>query len=82
MKSNRRHTLRGLCVELNRLLRYFRPYWFYLLASVVAMALVGLLDAFRLLLIGPIFDRVLNPPSQSRDLPLVPHARSPAQSSS
>ena len=34
------------------------------------MALVGLFDAFRLLLIGPIFDRVLNPSSQSRDLPL------------
>jgi len=35
------------------------------------MALVGLLDAFRLLLIGPIFDRVLNPGSQSRDIVLL-----------
>jgi subfamily B ATP-binding cassette protein MsbA len=34
------------------------------------MALVGLFDAFRVLLVGPIFDRVLNPSSQSRDLPL------------
>ncbi|MDR3747257.1 MAG: ABC transporter transmembrane domain-containing protein [Acidobacteriota bacterium] len=56
--------------QLNRLLRYVRPYWFYLLASVISMALVGLFDAFRLLLIGPIFDRVLNPSTQSRDLPL------------
>jgi len=56
--------------QLKRLLRYLRPYWFYLLASVISMALVGLFDAFRLLLIGPIFDRVLNPASQSRDLPL------------
>ena len=31
------------------------------------MAAVGLLDAFRVLLIGPIFDRVLNPGSQARD---------------
>ena len=57
--------------RLNRLLRYFRPYWFYLLASVISMALVGLLDAFRLLLIGPIFDRVLNPASQAHNLPLI-----------
>src|ERR1700722_15664493 len=58
--------------RLNRLLRYFKPYWFYLFASVIAMALVGLLDAFRLLLIGPILDQVLNPSSQARSLPLLP----------
>src|SRR5258708_38717040 len=32
------------------------------------MALVGLLDAGRVLLIGPIFDRVLNPGSQGRTI--------------
>jgi len=58
--------------RLKRLLRYFKPYWLYLLASVVSMALVGLLDAFRLLLIGPVLDQVLNPASQSRSLPLLP----------
>src|SRR5580704_15734905 len=58
--------------RLSRLLRYFKPYWFYLLASVISMALVGLLDAFRLLLIGPILDQVLNPSSQTRALPLLP----------
>ena len=56
--------------QLNRLLRYFKPYWFHMLAAVVSMALVGLLDAFRLLLIGPIFDLVLNPSSKSHCLPL------------
>ena len=56
--------------QLTRLLRYVKPYWFYLTTSVLCMALVGLLDAFRVLLVGPIFDRVLNPHSQSRDLPL------------
>jgi len=49
--------------RLNRLLRYVRPYWFFLLVSVISMALVGALDAFRVLLFGPIFDRVLKPAS-------------------
>jgi ATP-binding cassette, subfamily B, bacterial MsbA len=57
--------------RLNRLLKYVRPYSFYLLGSVISMALVGLFDAFRLLLIGPIFDRVLNPASQAHNLPLI-----------
>jgi ATP-binding cassette, subfamily B, bacterial MsbA len=58
--------------RLNRLLRYVRPYSLPLLASVLSMALVGLLDAFRLLLIGPVLDQVLNPASQARTLPLLP----------
>jgi subfamily B ATP-binding cassette protein MsbA len=51
-------------------LRYVLPYWGPLLASVGLMALVGLLDAGRVLLIGPIFDRVLNPGAQGRTLQL------------
>jgi subfamily B ATP-binding cassette protein MsbA len=58
--------------QLKRLLHYVKPYWFYVAASVVSMALVGLLDAFRLLLIGPIFDFVLNPGEQARELHLLP----------
>ncbi len=61
--------------QLNRLLRYVRPYWLQLLVSVLCMALVGLLEAFRLLLIGPIVDRVLNPASQSRNAALLPGNR-------
>ena len=61
--------------QLKRLLHYVKPYWFYVAASVVSMALVGLLDAFRLLLIGPIFDFVLNPGEQSRELHLLPTTR-------
>ena len=53
-----------------RLLRYVLPYWWPVLASVTLMMLVGLLDAGRVLLIGPIFDRVLNPASQGRTLQL------------
>jgi ATP-binding cassette, subfamily B, bacterial MsbA len=56
--------------QLTRLLRYVAPYWWQLLSSVALMALVGLLDAFRVLLIGPIFDRVLNPASQSQNIQL------------
>jgi subfamily B ATP-binding cassette protein MsbA len=51
-----------------RLLRYIRPYALQLMASVVLLALVGLLDAFRVLLVGPIFDRVLHPASQSNNI--------------
>jgi ATP-binding cassette, subfamily B, bacterial MsbA len=56
--------------QLSRLLRYVAPYWWQLLGSVLLMAMVGLLDAFRVLLIGPIFDRVLNPSEHSRTIQL------------
>ena len=56
--------------QLTRLLRYVEPYRLQLLTSVIAMALVGLLDAFRLLLIGPILGAVLNPANQSKKLAL------------
>src|SRR6266581_8035335 len=56
--------------QLTRLVRYVAPYWWQLLSSLVLMAGVGLLDAFRVLLIGPILDIVLNPTAQSRDMQL------------
>src|ERR1700737_4412704 len=56
--------------QLTRHLHYVLPYWWQLLSSVLLMAVVGLLDAFRVLLIGPIFDRVLNPGSASREMQL------------
>src|SRR5260221_4256462 len=49
--------------DLGRLLRFSRPYTPYVLISVVLMACVGAAQALTALLIGPIFDRVLNPPS-------------------
>ena len=55
---------------VTRLLRYALPYWWQVLASVMLMALVGLLDAGRVLLIGPIFDSVLKPDSQEKTIPL------------
>ena len=47
--------------RIGRLLFYVRRYALQAIASVVLLAAVGLLDAFRLLLIGPIFNTVLNP---------------------
>jgi subfamily B ATP-binding cassette protein MsbA len=44
-----------------RLLLYVRPYALYSLASVVLMAVVGAMAAFRVLLVKPIFDKLLSP---------------------
>ncbi len=47
--------------RLARLLRYMRPYLPETLLSVVLMAVVGAMQAFRVLLIKPIVDNVLSP---------------------
>ena len=57
--------------RLIRLMWYVRPYWPQLFASVVLFSLVGLLEAFRLALIRPIFDRVLTPETPGRSMALV-----------
>ncbi|HEY6969758.1 MAG TPA: ABC transporter ATP-binding protein [Candidatus Angelobacter sp.] len=56
--------------QLMRLLGYIRPYSLQFFASVVLMAAVGALEAFRLLLLRPIFDSVLNPASRTEAIPL------------
>jgi subfamily B ATP-binding cassette protein MsbA len=53
-----------------RLLTYARPYTLQALASILLMAMVGLLDAFRILLVRPIFDEVLKPGDITPHLPL------------
>jgi subfamily B ATP-binding cassette protein MsbA len=57
---------------LFRLLAYVRPYTLQAFASIVLMAAVGLLDAFRVLLIKPIFDKVLKPSDTGRHVVLIP----------
>ncbi len=47
--------------QLLRLLRYSRPYMPHVVLSVFLMACVGAAQALTALLIGPVFDRVLNP---------------------
>jgi ATP-binding cassette, subfamily B, bacterial MsbA len=59
--------------QLTRLLRYLVPYWWQFIPSVFLLAAVGFLDAFRVLLIGPVLDRVLNPASGSENILLIPH---------
>ena len=59
-----------------RLLHYVRPYALYTLASVVLMAMVGAMAGLRVLLVKPIFDKVLRPDTLSDEflvfkLPLV-----------
>jgi len=44
-----------------RLLRYGLPYWLQMLPGVMLLAMVGMLDTFRILLLQPIFDQVLRP---------------------
>src|SRR5438445_9395742 len=47
--------------QITRLIRYIRPFRLRLGAGILCMGLVGALEAFRILLMGPIFERVLNP---------------------
>lgn len=56
--------------ELPRLLRYSRRYAIHLVASVVLMACVGASTALMARLIGPVFDRVLNPASADSPIAL------------
>jgi ATP-binding cassette, subfamily B, bacterial MsbA len=56
--------------QLSRLLGYIRPYSLQFGVSVLLMAAVGLLESFRILLLGPIIDKVLNPSSPARELAL------------
>lgn len=57
-----------------RLLLYVRPYALYSFVSVVLMAIVGAMAAFRILLIKPIFENVLSPQASSNILVFpVPH---------
>ncbi|HEV2280743.1 MAG TPA: ABC transporter ATP-binding protein [Acidobacteriaceae bacterium] len=60
-------------IRVWRLLYYARRYWLQALSAVVLAAGVGLMDAFRVLLIGPIFDNVLNPhaPTRAKSTPLL-----------
>lgn len=57
--------------QLFRLLRYVKPYWIRMGLAVVLMAGVGAFEALTALLIGPVFDRVLNPASPDDAVTLV-----------
>jgi subfamily B ATP-binding cassette protein MsbA len=54
--------------QLTRLVRYVLPFLLQLFPGVVLLAAVGFLEAFRLVLLKPILDRVLNPASGSENI--------------
>lgn len=51
-----------------RLIRYVLPFLTQLLPGVFLLAAVGFLEAFRLVLLKPVLDRVLNPSSGSDNI--------------
>ena len=59
--------------QLTRLLAYLRPYLPHFIGSVLLMAVVGAMESFRIILMGPIIDKVLNPKSPGRALTLLPN---------
>ncbi len=56
--------------DVARILRFVRPYWALLIASVVLMAIVGAMQALTALLIKPVFDSALNPGAPDLPVPL------------
>jgi ATP-binding cassette, subfamily B, bacterial MsbA len=62
--------------QLTRLVRYVFPFLPQLLPGVLLLAGVGFLEAFRLVLLKPILDRVLNPASGSENILLFKIPRS------
>src|SRR5579872_2299737 len=54
--------------QLMRLVRYVAPFLLQLLPGVFLLAGVGFLEAFRLMLLKPVLDRVLNPASGSQNI--------------
>jgi subfamily B ATP-binding cassette protein MsbA len=56
--------------QLTRLLAFLRPYMPQFIGAVLLMAVVGAMESFRILLMGPIIDRVLNPKTPGRSLTL------------
>ena len=56
--------------QVIRLVRYVLPFLVQLLPGVFLLAAVGFLEAFRLILLKPVLDRVLNPSSGSENIML------------
>ena len=64
--------------QLKRLLGYVRPYWVGMVIGIVLLAIMAAGEGAVILLIAPIFGRVLNPASADSNVPLeVPLLRRP-----
>jgi len=55
-----------------RLMRYALPYWLQVIPGVLLLAMVGLLDAFRMAIFVPILNAVLEPGKTANSLALLP----------
>jgi ATP-binding cassette, subfamily B, bacterial MsbA len=62
-----------------RLAMYVAPYSLQSLLGVVLLAGVGLLEALRLLILGPVLSTVLNPGVKTTSIPLFPKLPPPYQ---
>jgi ATP-binding cassette, subfamily B, bacterial MsbA len=56
--------------QLTRLIRYVLPFLLQLVPGVLLLAAVGFLEAFRLMLLKPVLERVLDPSSGSENIVL------------
>jgi ATP-binding cassette, subfamily B, bacterial MsbA len=65
--------------DVRRLLTFVRPYWSPLTLSVVLMAIAGAAHGMIAVLVGPIFDQVLNPnsPNDAVELFRLPFSSTP-----
>ncbi len=55
-----------------RLAGYALPYWFQSLLGIALLAAVGMLEALRLLILGPVLKTVLNPSIPGNNIDLLP----------
>jgi ATP-binding cassette, subfamily B, bacterial MsbA len=62
-----------------RLAGYVAPYWLQSLLGITLLAAVGLLEALRLLILGPVLSTVLNPGVKTESIPLFPKLPPPYQ---
>ena len=60
-------------IRFLRLARYVAPYWWQSLLGVILLAAVGLLEAVRLLILGPVLGTVLRPGQKTESIPLFPN---------
>jgi subfamily B ATP-binding cassette protein MsbA len=62
-----------------RLGLYVAPYWWQSLLGVILLAAVGMLEALRLLILGPVLKTVLQPGLPTQGIPLIPNLPKPYQ---
>ena len=62
-----------------RLALFAAPYWIQSILGIVLLATVGLLEAVRLLILGPVLSTVLNPGVKTTSIPLFPKLPPPYQ---